>query len=298
MTTLSAPSQPSSLLKQYYVLTKPRVNALILFCAVIGMLLAQPEPPSLSLVLLATLGIGLVAGAAAAVNCLVESHIDAKMARTSWRPLPSGTLTVTQVFVFSGLLGGLGLFILFTWVNALTAWLTLATFVGYAIVYTMLLKPLTPQNIVIGGASGAMPPVLGWAAVANQAPPEAWVLFLIIFVWTPPHFWALALYRVDDYKRSGLPMLPVTHGSEFTRLQILLYTLLLVATTVLPVAMGMASWIYLVSALALGGWFSLLSYSLYKQYSEALAKKTFRYSINYLALLFAFLLADHYLLGA
>lgn len=298
MTTLSAPSSPSSLLKQYYVLTKPRVNALILFCAVIGMLLAQTELPALSLVLLATLGIGLVAGAAAAVNCLVESHIDAKMARTSWRPLPAGTLTVTQVFVFSGLLGGLGLFILFTWVNALTAWLTLATFVGYAIVYTMLLKPLTPQNIVIGGASGAMPPVLGWAAVANQAPPEAWVLFLIIFVWTPPHFWALALYRVDDYKRSGLPMLPVTHGSEFTRLQILLYTLLLVATTVLPVAMGMAGWIYLVSALVLGGWFALLSYSLYRQYSEALARKTFRYSINYLALLFAFLLADHYLLAA
>jgi protoheme IX farnesyltransferase len=298
MTTLSAPSSPSSLLKQYYVLTKPRVNALILFCAVIGMLLAQTELPALSLVLLATLGIGLVAGAAAAVNCLVESHIDAKMARTSWRPLPAGTLTVTQVFVFSGLLGGLGLFILFTWVNALTAWLTLATFVGYAIVYTLLLKPLTPQNIVIGGASGAMPPVLGWAAVANQAPPEAWVLFLIIFVWTPPHFWALALYRVDDYKRSGLPMLPVTHGSEFTRLQILLYTLLLVATTLLPVAMGMAGWVYLVSALVLGGWFSLLSYSLYRQYSEALARKTFRYSINYLALLFAFLLADHYLLSA
>ena len=298
MTTLSAPSSPSSLLKQYYVLTKPRVNALILFCAVIGMLLAQTELPALSLVLLATLGIGLVAGAAAAVNCLVESHIDAKMARTSWRPLPAGTLTVTQVFVFSGLLGGLGLFILFTWVNALTAWLTLATFVGYAIVYTLLLKPLTPQNIVIGGASGAMPPVLGWAAVANQAPPEAWVLFLIIFVWTPPHFWALALYRVDDYKRSGLPMLPVTHGSEFTRLQILLYTLLLVATTLLPVAMGMAGWVYLVSALVLGGWFGVLSYSLYRQYSEALARKTFRYSINYLALLFAFLLADHYLLAA
>ena len=298
MTTLSAPSSPGSLLKQYYVLTKPRVNALILFCAVIGMLLAQTELPALSLVLLATLGIGLVAGAAAAVNCLVESHIDAKMARTSWRPLPAGTLTVTQVFVFSGLLGGLGLFILFTWVNALTAWLTLATFVGYAIVYTLLLKPLTPQNIVIGGASGAMPPVLGWAAVANQAPPEAWVLFLIIFVWTPPHFWALALYRVDDYKRSGLPMLPVTHGSEFTRLQILLYTLLLVATTLLPVAMGMAGWVYLVSALVLGGWFGVLSYSLYRQYSEALARKTFRYSINYLALLFAFLLADHYLLAA
>ena len=285
------------MLKQYYVLTKPRVNALILFCAVIGMLLAQPELPALGLVLLATLGIGLVAGAAAAVNCLVESHIDAKMARTSWRPLPSGTLTVTQVFVFSGVLGGLGLFVLFTWVNALTAWLTLATFVGYAIVYTMLLKPLAPQNIVIGGASGAMPPVLGWAAVANQAPAEAWVLFLIIFVWTPPHFWALALYRVEDYKRSGLPMLPVTHGSEFTRVQILLYTLLLVATTLLPVAMGMASWIYMLSALGLGGWFSLLSCSLYRRYSEALAKKTFRYSINYLALLFAFLLADHYLLG-
>jgi protoheme IX farnesyltransferase len=281
-------------LRQYYVLTKPRVNLLILFCAVIGMLLAQPTLAPVDILVAATLGIGLVAGAAAAVNCLVESHIDAKMARTAWRPLPSGTLTVPQTLVFSGLLGGLGMWILFYFVNPLTAWLTLATFVGYAIVYTLILKPLTPQNIVIGGASGAMPPVLGWAAVANEAPPEAWVLFLIIFVWTPPHFWALALYRTEDYARSGLPMLPVTHGSDFTRLQILLYTVLLVATTLLPTALGMNGMLYLVAALLLGARFLYLAWVLYRSYSEPLAKQTFRFSINYLALLFAALLIDHY----
>ncbi|MFM1880814.1 MAG: hypothetical protein RLZZ344_1048 [Pseudomonadota bacterium] len=284
----------SSVLRQYYVLTKPRVNLLILFCAVIGMLLAQPTLAPVDILVAATLGIGLVAGAAAAVNCLVESHIDAKMARTAWRPLPSGTLTVPQTLVFSGLLGGFGMWILFYFVNPLTAWLTLATFVGYAIVYTLILKPLTPQNIVIGGASGAMPPVLGWAAVANEAPPEAWVLFLIIFVWTPPHFWALALYRTEDYARSGLPMLPVTHGSDFTRLQILLYTVLLVATTLLPTALGMNGMFYLVAALLLGARFLYLAWALYRSYSEPLAKQTFRFSINYLALLFAALLIDHY----
>jgi protoheme IX farnesyltransferase len=262
---------------------------------VIGMFLSTHSGVPLGVLVSATLGITLIAGAAAAVNCLVESHIDAKMARTQWRPLPSGTLTAQQTLIFSGLLGGLGTFLLYNFVNPLTTWLTLATFVGYAIVYTVILKPLTPQNIVIGGASGAMPPVLGWAAVTGQAPIEAWVLFLIIFVWTPPHFWALALYRSDEYAKSGLPMLPVTHGPQFTRLHILLYTLLLVATTILPTLIGMSGLFYLAGALVLGGYFLWLSWQLYKEYSEPLAKKTFKYSINYLALLFAVLLIDHYL---
>jgi protoheme IX farnesyltransferase len=284
----------SSLLKQYLALTKPRVVILISFCAVIGMALSTPGWVPLGILINATLGITLVAGAAAAINCLVEQHIDAKMARTAWRPLPSGTLTPFQTLVFSGILGGIGTFLLYAFVNPLTTWLTLATFVGYAIIYTVILKPLTPQNIVIGGASGAMPPVLGWAAVTGQAPIEAWVLFLIIFVWTPPHFWALALYRTDDYARSGLPMLPVTHGARFTQLHILLYTLLLVATTALPTLIGMSGLIYLGSALLLGAYFLWLAWKLYQQYSEPLARKTFKYSINYLALLFAALLLDHY----
>jgi protoheme IX farnesyltransferase len=284
----------SSLLKQYLALTKPRVVMLISFCAVIGMALSTPGWVPLGILINATLGITLVAAAAAAINCLVEQHIDAKMARTAWRPLPSGTLTPFQTLVFSGILGGIGTFLLYAFVNPLTTWLTLATFVGYAIIYTVILKPLTPQNIVIGGASGAMPPVLGWAAVTGQAPIEAWVLFLIIFVWTPPHFWALALYRTDDYARSGLPMLPVTHGARFTQLHILLYTLLLVATTALPTLIGMSGLIYLGSALLLGAYFLWLAWKLYQQYSEPLARKTFKYSINYLALLFAALLLDHY----
>ena len=284
----------SSLLKQYLALTKPRVVMLISFCAVIGMALSTPGWVPLGILINATLGITLVAGAAAAINCLVEQHIDAKMARTAWRPLPSGTLTPFQTLVFSGILGGIGTFLLYAFVNPLTTWLTLATFVGYAIVYTVILKPLTPQNIVIGGASGAMPPVLGWGAVTGQAPIEAWVLFLIIFVWTPPHFWALALYRTDDYARSGLPMPPVTHGARFTQLHILLYTLLLVATTALPTLIGMSGVVYLVSALLLGAYFLWLAWRLYQQYSEPLARKTFKYSINYLALLFAALLLDHY----
>jgi protoheme IX farnesyltransferase len=266
----------SSLLKQYLALTKPRVVMLISFCAVIGMALSTPGWVPLGILINATLGITLVAGAAAAINCLVEQHIDAKMARTAWRPLPSGTLTPFQTLVFSGILGGIGTFLLYAFVNPLTTWLTLATFVGYAIIYTVILKPLTPQNIVIGGASGAMPPVLGWAAVTGQAPIEAWVLFLIIFVWTPPHFWALALYRTDDYARSGLPMLPVTHGARFTQLHILLYTLLLVATTALPTLIGMSGLIYLGSALLLGAYFLWLAWKLYQQYSEPLARKTFK----------------------
>ena len=294
MTTAALPAD-SNLARQYLALTKPRVNLLIVFCAVIGMFMSVPGMVPLVPLVAGTLGITLVAGAAAAINCLVESHIDAKMARTAWRPLPSGTLTVRQTIAFSVVLGGLGMAILFLFVNALTAWLTFATFVGYAVIYTLVLKPLTPQNIVIGGASGAMPPVLGWAAVTNTAPPEAWVLFLIIFVWTPPHFWALALYRTDDYARSGLPMLPVTHGPQFTRLHILLYTFLLVATTVLPTAIGLSGIWYLIAALLLGGRFLQLAWQLYREYSEPLARKTFKYSIWYLAYLFAALLIDHYL---
>jgi protoheme IX farnesyltransferase len=293
--TAASPLSLAALSRQYLALTKPRVNLLISFCAVIGMFLSVPGMVPWQPLLAGTAGITLVAFAAAAINCLVESHIDAKMARTAWRPLPSGTLTVSQTLVFSGLLGGLGLYILFVFVNALTAWLTLATFVGYAIIYTLILKPLTPQNIVIGGASGAMPPVLGWAAVTGETPPEAWILFLIIFVWTPPHFWALALYRTDDYARSGLPMLPVTHGPKYTRLHILLYTVLLLAVSLLPTAMGLSGWLYLVAAIGLGLRFLALAWQLYQAYSEALARKTFKYSIAYLAWLFGALLADHYL---
>lgn len=289
------PIAPSRL-KQYIALTKVRVNLLITFCAVIGMLLSVPGWVPWLPALAATVGITLVAMAAAAINCLLESHIDAKMKRTSWRPLPTGQLTVRQTLFASALLGGAGLALLFIWVNALTAWLTMATFVGYALVYTLILKPLTPQNIVIGGASGAMPPVLGWAAITNQTPPEAWVLFLIIFVWTPPHFWALALYRADDYAKSGLPMLPVTHGGPYTRLQILLYTALLIATSLLPTLMGMASLAYLVVALLLGLKFLQMAIALHREYSEPLARKTFKYSIQYLALLFGALLLDHYLI--
>lgn len=281
--------------RQYYVLTKPRVVALIVFCAVIGMFMATPGMVSTTVLLAGTIGIYLVAGAAAAVNCLVEQHIDAKMARTRWRPTARGELTPQQTLVFSGVIGGLGLWLLYTLVNPLTMWLTFATFVGYAIIYTLVLKPLTPQNIVIGGASGAMPPVLGWAAVTGDCPPQAWVLFLIIFVWTPPHFWALALYRTQDYAKAGLPMLPVTHGPKFTRLHILLYTVLLVAVTVLPYLLKMSGVVYLASALALGAGFLWYAWRLYREYSDALARSTFRYSITYLSLLFAALLIDHWL---
>jgi protoheme IX farnesyltransferase len=283
--------------KQFYVLTKPRVVQLIVFCAVIGMLLAVPGLPSQAealKALAACVGIWLVAGAAAAFNCLIEQQIDARMKRTSWRPTARGELTRTQTLLFSAGLCALGSAILVLWVNALTAWLTLATFVGYAIVYTVILKPMTPQNIVIGGASGAMPPVLGWAAMRDSVGPEAWMLCLIIFLWTPPHFWALALYRVEDYARAGLPMLPVTHGNEFTRLHVLLYTFILLAGTLLPFVYQMSGWIYLVSALVLGIWFLVYAFRLWRRYSDELARQTFKFSIIYLMLLFAALLVDHY----
>ena len=280
--------------RQFLALAKPRVVSLIVFCAVIGMFLAVPGLPNPAVVFAATLGIALVAGAAAAINCLVERTIDAKMARTRARPLPAGELTPAQTLVFASLVGGAGLAILGAWVNLLTMLLTLATFVGYAIVYTVLLKPATPQNIVIGGASGAMPPVLGWAAVTNDVAPEALILFLIIFVWTPPHFWSLALYRTEDYARAGLPMLPVTHGARYTRLMIVLYTFALVAVSLLPYAIRMSGMLYLVAAAVLGAIFVGYAIALYVRYSDALARRTFAYSIAYLAALFSALLVDHY----
>lgn len=297
MTAAIAPL-PMSAWQQYYALTKPRVVQLIVFCALIGMVLAVPGVPSwaeLKLGLWACVGIWLVAGAAAAFNCLVEKTIDAKMKRTAWRPTARGQLGNGHTLLFSAVLCLGGSALLYWWVNPLTMWLTFATFVGYAVVYTVVLKPLTPQNIVIGGASGAMPPVLGWAAITGDVGPEAMILFLIIFLWTPPHFWALALYRVEDYRKSGLPMLPVTHGSEFTRLQILLYTGVLFAACLLPFVYGMSSWPYLIAAIVLSGGFCLYAYWLWRDYSDALARRTFRYSLWHLSLLFAALLLDHYL---
>ena len=292
MTTLTIQSNRFS---QYWALTKPRVTQLAVFCAVIGMFLASPDLPDWRLVVAGTIGIWLLAGAAFAVNCLVERQIDARMARTARRPTARGELTVSQTLVFSGVIGGAGMWVLFNFVNPLTMWLTFATFVGYAVIYTMLLKPATPQNIVIGGLSGAMPPALGWAAVANDVPMEAWILVLIIFVWTPPHFWALALYRRDDYAKSGLPMLPVTHGIQFTQFHIWLYTIILVATTMLPFAVQMSGLIYLASAIVLGGIFLWYAWQVYRHYTDLIARKTFAYSIVYLSLLFAALLVDHYI---
>ena len=282
-------------LRAFYSLTKPRVVSLIVFTAVIGMFLATPGVVPLQVLLAGTAGIALVAGAAAAVNCLVEQKIDAVMSRTRWRPLPQGELSAAQTLVFSGALGGTGLWLLTHFVNALTMWLTLATFVGYAVIYTVILKPATPQNIVIGGASGAMPPVLGWAAVTGQVTIEPLLLFLIIFAWTPPHFWSLALYRTEDYARAGVPMLPVTHGKQYTRLQVLLYTLILFAVSLLPYVIRMSGALYFAAALVLGSIFLAHALRIYLRYSDAVAQKTFRYSIAYLALLFAALLVDHYL---
>jgi protoheme IX farnesyltransferase len=262
----------------------------------IGMFMAwnteASQPFSLQLFFWATLGIAMLSAAAAVFNCLIEKQIDAKMARTAWRPLPSGNLSINQTLIFAILLGATGFILLITFVNSITAYLTLATFAGYAFLYTVVLKPLTPQNIVIGGASGAMPPVLGWAAVNGSVSPEAWLLFLIIFVWTPPHFWALALYRVDDYKRTGLPMLPVTHGSKFTRLQILLYASLLFPVALAPVLVGMSSYIYLVVSSVATIYFIILCWKLYIEYSERTARYVFRYSIYYLSLVFAGLIID------
>jgi len=294
-TLAATPGPAPSRWQQYYVLTKPRVVQLIVFCALIGMLLAEPGFPDLLKVVVASLGIWLVASAAAAFNCLVEQEIDRRMARTSWRPTAKGQLTNVQTLAFSSLLCLAGSAVLWFWINPLTMWLTFATFVGYAIVYTVVLKPLTPQNIVIGGASGAMPPVLGWAAMTGEVGGEAMILCLIIFLWTPPHFWALALYRAEDYRKSGLPMLPVTHGPEFTRLQVLLYTVLLVVVSLLPWVTHMSGLIYLAAALVLNGRFLYYALALKLTDRSELPMKVFRFSISYLMWIFVALLVDHYL---
>ena len=279
---------------KFFPLCKPRVTALIVFTAMIGMFLATPNMVPLGLLLAATLGIGMASGAAAAFNCLIEQKIDARMARTRGRPLPTGQVTSTQTMIFATLLGGAGLAMLYFLVNPLTMWLTLATFLGYAVIYTIFLKPATPLNIVIGGASGAMPPILGWAAVNNVVGPEALILFLIIFAWTPPHFWALALYRRKEYEKVGMPMLPVTHGEEFTRLHILLYTVILFGVALMPYGYGMSGLIYLAASLLLNTVFMVYAVKLYRSYSDELSRSMFRYSILYLSLLFAALLVDHY----
>ncbi|MGH8718337.1 MAG: heme o synthase [Burkholderiales bacterium] len=281
-------------MREYLALTKPRVVSLIIFTAMIGMFLATEEMVPISVLVFGMLGIALTAGSAAAINCLVEQKVDGIMARTRARPLPRGRLGSGETLVFSAIIGSMGLLILHELINPLTMWLTFATFVGYAIVYTILLKPLTPQNIVIGGASGAMPPVLGWTAVTGEISHDALLLFLIIFAWTPPHFWALALYRRKEYEKAGVPMLPVTHGDVFTRLHVLLYTVILFAVSILPFATQMSGIVYLVSALILGGVFIAYALAIYFRYSDRLAQKTFNYSIVYLSLLFTALLADHY----
>jgi protoheme IX farnesyltransferase len=282
-------------LREFLELAKPRVVALIVFTAMIGMLLAAPGWPDPFRFLAASLGVALAAGGAAACNCLAEQRIDARMARTRARPLPRGSVSPAESALFAAMLTGLGLGLLYWLVNPLTMWLTALTFFGYAVVYTRWLKPASPQNIVIGGASGAMPPVLGWAAMTGGVGHEALLLFLIIYAWTPPHFWSLALYRREDYARAGLPMLPVTHGERYTLLSILLYTCILTGVSLLPLAAGMSGWLYLAAVLALDAYYLLLAWRLFRHYSDALARRAFAWSILYLGLLFAALLLDHFL---
>lgn len=296
MTAMQQPSPAASATwHDYWVVTKPRVTALAVFTSFIGMLLVDKGFPPATVVIGGCIGIALLAGASFAMNCLLEAAVDARMKRTDWRPSAQGRLSTAQIVIFALLLGVVGSAVLITTTNVLTWALTLATFFGYAFVYTLYLKPNTPQNIVIGGAAGAMPPVLGWAAVANDVSAPALLLFLIIFAWTPPHFWALALYRQEDYEKSGLPMLPVTHGREFTILHMLLYTWLLLAVSLLPVSIRMSGIAYGVVALGLGLRFVWLVWQLRREYSDARSKGVFRYSLTYLAALFAVLLADHYL---
>jgi heme o synthase len=294
MPTVAIPLNVS--ISQYIALTKPRITLMTVFCALIGMLLAGKQGEiTWQILLFGNIGIGLLAGAGFTVNCLVERGIDARMARTRARPMARGDVSSVGAFIFAMVIGAFGAWLLLVFVNPLTTWLTIATFVGYALVYTLILKPATPQNIVIGGASGAMPPLLGWVAVTNEVTAPALVLFLIIFVWTPPHFWALSLYRIEDYKKSGLPMLPVTHGPEFTKLNIWLYTVLLFPISILPYLIGMSGWLYLASAIFLSGLFLYHSWMVWKRYSDKIARTTFRYSLWYLGAIFAALLVDYYL---
>jgi len=281
---------------QYYELCKPRVVILIVFTAVVGMILAVPGWPPISALFFGTIGIGLAASSAAAINHLLDQRIDAVMARTRNRPLPSGQLSVKQVLVFALTLGLISMTVLVAWVNTLTAVLTFLSLIGYAIIYTVWLKRATPQNIVIGGAAGAAPPVLGWTAVTASVDPNALILFLIIYVWTPPHFWALAIHRRHDYAAVDIPMLPVTHGPRFTRWHILFYTILLVIVTTLPYLTGMSGLLYLAGVTVLNMGFLWYVLRLLSGNDERLPMQTFGYSIIYLMVLFAFLLADHFLM--
>ena len=280
---------------QFWALTKPNVVALIVFTAVVGMFLAVPALPPAREAIVGAVGIWLAAASAAAINHLLDARIDAVMARTAHRPLPSGQLQPRQVLWFALAIGALSMLLLVAFVNVLTAVLTFCALIGYAVIYTKYLKRATPQNIVLGGAAGAAPPVLGWAAVTGEVHAYALLLFLIIFIWTPPHFWALAIYRREDYARAAVPMLPITHGVEYTRWNVLAYTILLVLVTLLPWLTGMAGLIYLGGALVLGAGFLYYALRLMNPPNEQFAMETFRYSIIYLMVLFAFLLADHYL---
>ena len=280
--------------REYYELCKPKVVMLIIFTAVVGMLLAVPGALPLGKVIFATLGIGLAAASGAAINQLVEQRIDAVMARTKNRPLPQGELNTRNAFIFALLLCAISMVILVYKVNMLTALLTFISLIGYAVIYTMFLKPATPQNIVLGGAAGATPPLLGWVAMTGEVSSEALLLFLIIFIWTPPHFWALAIRRREEYASVGIPMLPVTHGVPFTKLQILLYTILLLAVSVLPFVIHMSGLIYLAGAIALGLGFIWQAFVLYRSDTDDHAMKTFGFSIFYLSVLFGFFLLDHY----
>ena len=280
--------------KNYLELCKPKVVVLLVFTAIVGMLLAVPGMPPLSNFIYGTIGIGLASASAAAINHFIDQKTDAEMARTQNRPLPTGELNSKNVLVFAAIIGLIAMFILVFFVNTLTAALTFLSLIGYAIIYTIYLKHMTPQNIVIGGAAGAAPPVLGWCAITGEVHPHSLLLFLIIFVWTPPHFWALAVAKREEYAKAKIPMLPVTHGSKFTRLQILLYTILLLIVTLLPYLTGMSGFIYLVSAIALGLGFIYFAIQLMRMEDNKTAMKTFFYSINYLMILFAALLIDHY----
>ncbi len=292
---ISAPLPVRSLLQEYYRITKPRVVALIMFTAIAGMFLAVPELPNLLTLAFATLGIGLAAASGAAVNHVLDEDKDSKMNRTRYRPIPSGRIETRSALIFACVLAAVSMVVLTVAVNPLTSVLTFASLIGYAVIYTVFLKHATPQNIVIGGAAGAMPPVLGWTAMTGELSSDAFLLFLIIFCWTPPHFWALALYRHQDYKNAEIPMLPVTHGQKFTRLQILLYTVLLVAVSIMPFATGLFGLLYLAATIVLGAIFISFAIRLFREYSDVLARKMFRFSIQYLAALFAVMLLDHYL---
>jgi protoheme IX farnesyltransferase len=288
-------TEAGSLWRDYYELTKPRVVALIVFTAIVGMLLATPRLPSLQAFVFGSLGIWLAAASAAALNHLIDRRADAQMARTRNRPLPEGRIKVIPALLFAFTLAILSMLLLALFVNVLTAVLTFASMIGYAVIYTMFLKRATPQNIVIGGAAGAMPPVLGWAAVTGEVHPYALLLFLIIFIWTPPHFWALAIHRHKEYESVNIPMLPVTHGLAFTRLHITLYTILLFIVTLLPYLTGMSGLIYLVSVIALNIRFMYFAFRLQMTADIKLSMPMFVYSITYLMLLFAALLIDHYI---